>query len=499
MATEKQKIDTWEHYTKWIADATPADASETPAAQAHRIHCQEQDTEAWFRWYFPHYMPVNAAPFHIAASQRVIDNPEWYEVRMWSRELAKSTRTMMEVLYLCLTSRKKYVLMISNSLDNAVRLLMPYRANLEYNRRIIKDYGLQEQAGSWKAEEFTTRGKVTFRAIGAGQSPRGTRKEEVRPDVLLFDDIDTDINCRNPTLIANKWRWIEEAAIGTRSVSQPTLILFCGNRIAEDCCVARAALMADHAEVINIRDDSGRSTWPQKNSEVDIDRVLSQKSYASVQKEYFNNPITEGAVFKEIAYKPALPLGQYSMLVCYTDPSYKDSKRNDFKATVLVGRWQDEFHVLKCYLEQTTIADMIAWHLAIMRTVGQHTCYYFMEEVFLQGILLKEFYDAGKTNDRVIPIKGDRRSKGDKFTRIESLLQPLHSNGKLYLAKQEQHNPHMQRLAQQFLAIAPGSRAHDDGPDAVEGAVWIINNKEMVRSAMTGTVTTHSHRNDKRF
>ena len=33
----------------------------------------------------------------------------------------------------------------------------------------------------------------------------------------------------------------------------------------------------------------------------------------------------------------------------------------------------------------------------------------------------------------------------------------------------------MKRLAEQFTAFAPGSRAHDDGPDAVEGAIWKIN------------------------
>ena len=35
----------------------------------------------------------------------------------------------------------------------------------------------------------------------------------------------------------------------------------------------------------------------------------------------------------------------------------------------------------------------------------------------------------------------------------------------------------MRRLEEQFKAIEPKLSAHDDGPDAVEGAVWIINNK----------------------
>jgi hypothetical protein len=484
--TEKQELDGWREYVKNIIDATPINLLETSEQQRQRMTRLEADSEAWFHYYFPKYTFAVPADFHLAATKRVFENPEWCELRIWSRELAKSTRTMMEVLYLCLTGKKKYVLLISNSLDNATRLFMPYRANLEYNQRIIQDYGLQEQSGKWKAEEFITNKGVAFRALGAGQSPRGTRNEEVRPDVILFDDIDTDADCHNPEIVAKRWKWIEEAAISTRSISAATLIIFCGNRIATDCCIERATKIADHVDEINIRNADGHSSWPQKNTELDIERVLSQKSYAAAQKEYFNNPVIEGSVFAEMAYKPARPLRDYAMLVCYTDPSFKDTRSNDYKATVLVGRWQDEFHVIKCYLEQTTTAHMIDWHYTLMQMVGECNCYYYMEEVFLQDILLKEFYATGKRNGKIIPITGDRRSKPEKFMRIESLLEPLNRNGKLFLNENEKHNPHMQRLQEQFLALAPKSRAHDDGPDAVEGAVWMINNKETARA--TGNI-----------
>ncbi|MBA3828724.1 MAG: hypothetical protein H0X33_07290 [Taibaiella sp.] len=474
---DRDAWQSWKELIKNIQDATDVDETEPIRQKELRKQRLEAHPEEWFHYYFPKYTFAAPAPFHTAATERVLDNPEWYEVRIWSRELAKSTRTMMEVIYLCLTGKKKHVLLISNSLLNAARLLMPYKLNLEYNRRIIHDYGQQEQAGRWQAGEFVTIGGVAFRALGAGQSPRGARNEEARPDVLLFDDIDTDVDCRNPELIAHKWKWVEEAAIGTRSISHATLIIFCGNRIAADCCIERACKLADHVEEINIRDANGASSWPQKNSELDIDRVLSQKSYASAQKEYFNNPVMEGSVFKEMAYKPARHMSDYTLLVCYTDPSFKDSKKNDYKATVLVGKWQDEFHIIKCYLDQTTTARMVQWHYTIMDIVGQQACYYYMEQVFLQDILLKEFYEAGKAQNRMVPIAGDRRSKPDKFTRIESLLEPLNRNGKLFLNQYEKQNPHMQRLEEQFVALAPKSRAHDDGPDAVEGAIWMMNSK----------------------
>lgn len=478
---------------KEIMDSTAIDEEEQEEERSKRVQRLEADPEAWFKYYFPRFAFAPPAGFHIAATQRVLDNNEWCEVRLWSRELAKSTRTMMEVLYLTLVghatiengelirNRKRYVLLVSNSLDNAIRLLMPYKANLDYNNRLIQDYGQQENIGSWQAGEFTTQSGVAFRAIGAGQSPRGTRNEEVRPDIILFDDVDTDADCLNQELVSKRWRWIEEAAIGTRSISAPTTIIFCGNRIAADCTIQRATHMADHVEQVNIRDENGVSTWPQKNTEVDIDRVLMQKSYAAQQKEYFNNPLSEGAVFKQLAYKPAKPLGEYEMLVCYTDPSYKDT--SDYKATVLVGRWQHEYHIIKCFLEQTTTAQMIQWHYQVMDQVEGQNCYFYMEEVFMQDVIRKEVYEAGRRTGRHIPIKGDTRKKPDKFMRIESLLEPLHRNGDLYFNEAEKDNPHMRRMAEQFIAFAPGSRAHDDGPDAVEGAVWIISQRTRVNQA----------------
>jgi predicted phage terminase large subunit-like protein len=477
METLKNKMSDWDDFAKNIFDSTGLDKAEKYHQRIKRMQKLEANPEAWFRYYFPKYYYAEPAKFHKEATKRVLENTEWYEVRIWSRELAKSTRTMMEVLYLCLLRKKKYVLMISNSLDNATRLLMPYKLNLEYNRRIINDYGVQEQSGKWQAAEFVTLNGVAFRALGAGQSPRGTRNEEARPDVILFDDIDTDTECRNPEIIAKKWKWIEEAAISTRSVSKDTLIIFCGNRIAKDCCIERACKLADHVDEVNIRDEQGKSAWPQKNSELDIERVLSQKSYASAQKEYYNNPVTEGSVFKEMAYKPARPMKDYQLLVCYTDPSFRDAKTNDYKATVLVGKWQDEYHVIKCYLEQTTTAKMVDWHFHIKQIIGTTICYYYMEQGFLQDTLIKEFYDICNQRGGIIPVSGDSRSKQNKFTRIESLLEPLNRNGKLFLNEHEKQNPHMQRLEEQFLALAPQSRAHDDGPDAVEGAVWMINDK----------------------
>jgi len=190
-----------------------------------------------------------------------------------------------------------------------------------------------------------------------------------------------------------------------------------------------------------------------------------------------NNPLSVGTVFPELIYDKMRPIKDYRLLVCYTDPSFKDTKKNDYKATVLVGLFKGCYHVIKAFVEQTTTANMVGWHYQVMNLVGDQACYYFMESNFIQDILMQEFFKVGEAAGRMVPIRGDDRKKPDKFTRIESLLEPLNRAGKLIFNEAEHNNPHMQRLEDQFKAFQPGSRAHDDGPDAVEGAVWILNHK----------------------
>lgn len=474
---KRAEID-WDEFVKNMNRDAPVNLNETAKEKHERIKKLEADDEAWFKYYFANYYTSEPAPFHIRSTKRVMNNPEWYEVRAWSRELSKSGRTMMEVLKLTLTGKKSNVVLTSNNKDNAERLLQPYKLILEHNNRIINDYGVQMKHGSWSDSEFVTRKGVAFRAIGKGQSPRGTRNEEKRPDILLVDDFDTDEECRNPDTVDKYWDWLEKAFYATRSISNPLLVIFCGNIIAEYCTIKKAIEYADAYDIINIRDKHGKSTWPAKNTEEMIDRVLSKISYAAAQGEYFNNPITKGKVFDKLHYKKLLPFNRYKFLVAYTDPSYKAGKKNDFKATALIGRWRDEYHVLKVYCAQTTTATMIDWQYEIMKQVnGQSPVYFLIEWPSIDDSLKLELDKANKRHKVVLPLKADERDKPDKFFRIESLLEPLNRNEKLWFNINMKDSDHMKNMDAQFLALSPTSRAHDDGPDAVEGGVFAINAK----------------------
>ena len=503
--THRQLLKDWEaYYSQFIADVE-VDSSETEIEQQQRIKRLEAHPEEWFRYYFPKYCTAEPAPFHIAATRRLFAHRRWYEVRAWSRELAKSARSMFEVLYLALTGQIRNFLIVSNSYDNACRLLLPFQMQLEKNLRIINDYGEQYNIGKWEVGEFVAKCGCSFRALGAGQSPRGTRNEAARPDFILIDDIDTDEECRNPDRIKQKWDWIEQALIPTISVSGDARILFNGNVIAKDCCISRAGKAADKFDIVNIRGRDGKSSW-SKNSEEDIDFILSKISTRAAQQEYFNNPLSEGDVFKELSWGKVPALNRFRHIIIYGDPAPSNSKNkaDSMKAVCAIGLLDGVFYILRCRLDHATNAEFVDWFYDINESFGQTSAqlYNFVEnntlqDPFYEQVFIPLFAAKGKEKGYYLNMVPDTRKKPDKFSRIEGNLEPLNRNCRLVFNEDEKGNPHIERLAEQFLLVTPQLKAPADGPDCVEGAVFIAAQKARQQSA-EALIVGRRPRNKKR-
>lgn len=161
-----------------------------------------------------------------------------------------------------------------------------------------------------------------------------------------------------------------------------------------------------------------------------------------------------------------------------------------------MGRWKDEYHIVKAFLKQGTTRDLAKGLIDMKAFVGDKTpVYWYAEDNFLQDIILKELHAAFTELQSNIALSSDSRKKAEKFTRIETALEPLNSNGRLYLNEAEKSNPSMIILEDQFKALGPGSKAHDDGPDAAEGAKQIIDIKYFVETPMIlGKRQSHSKR-----
>lgn len=190
----------WSEYYKSLQKDKAVDDL-TPTQRRAMLDKLERNPIEWISFFFVEFCRYPFTSFHKRAIRRICGNPEWYEVLSWSRELAKSTIVFMCVMYLVCTGKKRNVLLASNSHDNAERLLDPYRKAFECNSLLKAYYGDLRSYGQWTAGEFCLTNGASFRALGALESPRGSRKDAVRPDVVLVDDYDTDAECRNPDIV----------------------------------------------------------------------------------------------------------------------------------------------------------------------------------------------------------------------------------------------------------------------------------------------------------
>ncbi len=497
----------WEAYKESMRRATPVDKNMTPAELERHKKKLEANPIAWTLFFFPMFAECAFAGFQEKAILRMIAHGEWYEVLSWARELAKSTIVMFVVMYLVLTGKKKNVLLVSDTKSNAVRLLAPYKANFEANQRINAYYGEQIGLGSWTEDEFITKSGAAFRALGKGQSPRGSRNEAIRPDVILVDDFDTDEDVRNPDSVNKGWEWYEHALFPTRSISKETLIVWCGNVIADDCCVVRAGKMADNWDIKNVRMVNinkpdpkndyryGKSVWPQKNSEEQIDRVLSKASMRAMMGEYFNYPAKEGEIFKEVKFGKIPPLNKFPFLVAYGDPAPGEnkSKQSSTKAIWLVGMLGDTLYVIKGRLDRGLNSEYIDWFADLKNYVGGKTTVYLVQENnSLQDPFFKQVFMplvAKKRQEEGIDLNilADSEKKTDKATRIEANLEPMNREGRLILNEAEKEDPHMKRLVEQFLLFTLQLRFPADGPDCIEGGKrWCETKLQQLRPPVIG-------------
>jgi hypothetical protein len=516
---DRRAVEEWDAYLADIRANTAMELDMDYAGREKRRLQLEKHPLKWIKEMFPDAAKYDFAPFQEKAILRILEHGDnWYEVLSWSRELAKSTIVMFVAFFLILTGRKRNIILCSNSKENAVELLEVYRGHLEANQRILFYYGSQRGI-KWKEDYFVTAKGAAFRALGAGQSPRGKKNKTFRSDCLLMDDFDTDEECRNPDITNQKWNWFEQALYFTRSFSEPLLTIWTGNIIAKDCCVLRAGKKARELslrerpignwEVINIRMVNmakpdpkadfamGTSVWPQKNSEEAIDDVLAQVSTASGQKECFNNPVVEGAYFKEMRWDKVPPLHKFPFLVSYGDPAPSNKvtnkkgvkKMGSFKANFLTGVFDSTLYVITGYLDHVRQEEFVNWYYYLREYVGEKTQVYnliennklqdpFYEQVF-KPLFLKRAAETGY----LIPIAPDLRNKPDKPARIEGNLGPVHKMGRLILNIAEKNNPYMARLEEQFLLFDDGLPAPADGPDCIEGGYYICQQKAMSLAA----------------
>lgn len=487
----KQHYAVWQEHCKRIQSLTelPLMEHEAPGQKAKRIARLQKNYASFCEYYFPHFLTlrnkstgevirtIHNAPFHNAAALKVKSSSNLKAVFKWPRGHAKSTHfDIFLPLWLMFQSKRliNFMVVVGKSEDSARRLLSDIQAELEFNQRLIADFGEQKNLGHWQEGEFKTQSGVKFLACGRGQSPRGLREAESRPDYIVIDDLDDDELCRNEKRVKELTDWVKEALFGALDVGRGRFIMV-GNLISKTSVLANiASSKGVHVSEIKAVDKNGEPVWIEKWTKEEAQEYAEFVGYRAWQKEMMHNPIKDGTIFRYewIRYKKMLPLHKYEMLVCYTDPSFKSTTSNDYKASRLWGKIGNELHLIDCYVRQDTVSGMVRWLYNLYESIPENVAVrFFMEANFMQDIIMDEFTTEGSARGYQLPILPDKRKKPEKIQRIEA-ISPLWERGFVFYNEDLKDSSDMVVGIEQTLALERGSRVHDDAPDADEGAIW---------------------------
>ena len=352
--------------------------------------------------------------------------------------------------------------------------IRPLRVRLRGRMRYAPTAGYRPYGYQANFAGARRRPRPYSQASADAQSPRGLKKQEQRPDYIVIDDLDDDEMSHNEERVRQATDWVKQALFGALDVGRGRFLMV-GNGFAKHMVLKNIAdIPSVKVSKVYAVDSNGSPVWADKWTKAEAEAYADFVGYASWQREMMHNPVAEGGIFKWqwIRYKKILPLRKYDQIICYIDPSFKSTTANDYKAARVWGKTGRELHLIDCYVRQDTVAGMVRWLYDFHESLPEDVAVsYFMEANFMQDIILDEFAREGDLRGYQLPIMPDRRKKPDKLQRIEA-VSPLWERGLVYYNEAKRNDTDMKTGIDQTLSLARGSRAHDDAPDADEGAIY---------------------------
>lgn len=475
-AKDKQALERYKRLVQRISEQTAIDVFETEAEKAARIARLKGDYDAFVKYYFEKtYAMCDNAPFHVKLAKKVKRDRYIKLLLGWARGLAKSTHCdILLPLWLWCNGDLKVMLLVGQTQEKANKLLGDLQAEFEGNQRLKNDYGDQAGSGNWQDGNFVTANGCAFFALGVGQSPRGIRYHQYRPDYIVCDDLDTKQVCRNPKRVREYANWICEDLIPCMDERGGRFIdvnnVFARHTILTELRDTRSAFEYWQQDAT---DSDFNPTWAAKYTREYYKKLAEEIGMLSFQAEFNNKPYVEGTIFKnEMIQWAEIPhLNHFDHIVAFWDVAYSDSKTADYNAIKVWGLKGSNFYLIKAFVRQCKMYDAIRWMFDYNDSLPDsvHINFYF-ESQFWNDALRMVYEQVQAERGKSIPLIRSERSKANKFDRIVSML-PFYEQGRIFYNIKEKASNDVQVGIAQLLAIEEGSKEHDDSPDADKEAI----------------------------
>jgi len=372
------------------------------------------------------------------------------------------------------------VIIVSDTNDQATGFTLPIRLELEDNPRIKNDFG-KFRGGVWKNNDFTSKNGVRILARGKGEKVRGLKNRQHRPDKVIVDDFENDENVENPRLVEKGIRWLRRAVIG--SMGEGYTFLMIGNLFHPKSVLSQFIAEKDEdgtplyvSRIYRAWIDYGKSDqrplWPARWSAERLEKKRRQMGTVDFNAEMMNLTGAEDSPFREewFRYYTRIEIVNHVLQVStFVDPSATSTESSDYKAVITVSSEQYEKLIFRClhaWIRKATVGEMFG---ASYHQVDHYGGQIGIEENMFKDFLHEAIQQEAKRRNRYLPWMPVHHS-GNKRARIVGSLSYLVEHGLILFEK----NHSDQDLLIEQLIYIDNKNVNDDGPDALEGAVDLL-------------------------
>jgi len=311
-----------------------------------------RESHYWFfNYYFSDYVTCPTADFQKQIFALTEDEHIQNLLITAFRGSAKSSIVTLSYVIWSILGRhnKKFPLILGRTQESAQAHLQNIKYQFENNSRLRADLGpFKEELGPWGSKMLSMPNyNAKIATASTGQSIRGIRHNQYRPDLLLADDVEDNDSVKTQENRDDMYRWFTSDVIPAGE--QNTRLIFIGTPLHYDSVLMRISRDIESGKIpgkicrFPFLNEQGEPLWKEKFQTVeDVNRehnkVLSETAW---QREYLLNLVTDEEQIIEpslLVYYDQLPersaFGNYRYSMMSVDPAVSEKETADRTAIV---------------------------------------------------------------------------------------------------------------------------------------------------------------------
>lgn len=462
------------------------------------------DITAFAKKYLAHFMRdpvteewVEPAEFHKAIYQLLLT--ERHCAIAAPREHAKSTVvSVIFPLYCICYKLRRFIVLISDTQPQAALQLAAVKEELETNVELREAFGDLIGDKKWDVNDCRTKTGITIVARGAGQSLRGLRYRQWRPDLVICDDMENEEGVANPESRAKLVRWFKGTVMNLGRQCQIFVVgtilhfdSFLSDLLSDSKFPSFKKLRYQACDLITtggtIAIVASSILWPAKWPLEALEQKLHDVGIVFFNQEYRNLPISEETqVFEEgwisthQYFRNELP-NLVLVKISYHDPAISESRKADYFGSVTIGIDLDTGRIYVLRAEQLRMPFLKQVNFILELADNEQPEVIGVEDQAYQVALRQTLEATSVETGRYYNFVGVQHLT-DKFMRIAT-LSGLVQNGTLRFCM----DGSMSALIQQLIYLG---KIKDDLADALESAVSIARKMNFKAVIATGDTQT---------